>query len=545
MMKTSNKTIWLIALLILFAYAAPLSAQNENLEESGETETIIEETETDKFQEAEEELEQIEDEYRELFKQEEATEETVTEPAEAPQESYTSEPTYETETTVSGFNLGIEPFRLSQLRPVKLANDDFAAIVFSRTMRTPVAALENPSNLAVASQTRWGVTLPLPLPVPSMGISVQNSSFDLGTYNTYFNDGRLLSAEELDNFVNLFKDGLNFQTELEFPSLLSVRFPLFVGTVFFNSGLYVKPLGTLPGEVLAMPFTGLQFNEPIQGDDLYFDVYAYLKNTVGFGTRYQLGRIGEFRAGFSINTYTGSFAMIDTDELTLLSTPDYIQVKGNVTGILVDPENDDYGNIPQITPGVDFGFGYKTRLKDLIPVHLPEYFVNDLDFQLSFYDMGATLSSGNMLKKQFSIDGTIDDLMDLTEKDVDIDSMLNIEETTLDSNFVQTEELAGKMKIMLTWQPIGRVMVQAGMTNFLNEGLGYEADPRMHLSATVFPLKWLMLNVGLDTIGGEGRSTYGFGFTTRFWDFAIYTHANGLGEKLRGGGFTLVNNLYF
>ena len=543
-MKASNKTIWPIALLILFAYT-PLSAQNEIPEESSQTETIFEESETDKFQETEEELEQIEDEYRELFDNRETTaEDAVKEPVESPQESFVSEPVYEADKTAWAA-LGIDPFSIKKFQPVKLGKDDFASIVFSRAMRTPVAALENPSNLAVASQTRWGLTLPLPLPVPTMGVSVQNSSFDLGTYNKYFNDGRLLSADELDNFVNLLKDGMDFQTELEFPSLVSFRFPLFVGTVFLNSGLYVKPLGTLPGEVLAMPFAGLKFNEPIQGDDLYFDVYAYLKSTVGFGTRYQLGSIGEVRAGISFNSYTGSFAMIDTDELTLLSTPDYIQVKGSVTGIVVDPENDDFANIPKITPGIDFGFAFKTRLSDLIPINLPSYFVNDLDFQVGFYDMGASLSSGNMLKKQFSIDGTIDDLMDLTEKDVDIDSLLNIVETTLDSNFIQTEDLAGKMKLMVTWQPLGRLMLQAGMTNFLNEGLGYESKPRMHLSATVFPLKWLMLNVGLDRINGEGRLTTGFGFTTRYWDFAVYTHATGLGENIRGGGFSLVNNIYF
>ena len=183
-MKASNKTIWLIALLILFAYT-PLSAQNEIPEESSQTETIFEESETDKFQETEEELEQIEDEYRELFDNRETTaEDAVKEPVESPQESFVSEPVYEADKTAWAA-LGIDPFSIKKFQPVKLGKDDFASIVFSRAMRTPVAALENPSNLAVASQTRWGLTLPLPLPVPTMGVSVQNSSFDLGTYNKY------------------------------------------------------------------------------------------------------------------------------------------------------------------------------------------------------------------------------------------------------------------------------------------------------------------------------------------------------------------------
>jgi hypothetical protein len=174
---------------------------------------------------------------------------------------------------------------------------------------------------------------------------------------------------------------------------------------------------------------------------------------------------------------------------------------------------------------------------------------NRLDVQLSFLDLGATINSSNMIKKEYRWDAEVEDPVGtFSEEDLDVDSLLNATHTTLDSNFVMTENLASRMKLDLTWQPISVLMVRTGLTAFLNEGLGYEESPRTYLELDVFPLKWLMLNMGTGFTNGNGYLKTGIGFNTRIWDMGIYTYSlgsAGFTDNIRGFGFKLVNNWYF
>ncbi|MCK5520913.1 MAG: hypothetical protein KAI81_07360, partial [Candidatus Marinimicrobia bacterium] len=161
---------------------------------------------------------------------------------------------------------------------------DKAYSIFGRVYRQPSYAVANPANIGVKSETLWGLTLP-GNPLPNVNISLQNSFVNPDLMNTYFNDGRLLSEEELDSFVDLFyENGINLTTNVTLPSLVSLRFPVGYGSAFINTGIVVDQSTTLPGEVLAIPFKGLHFDELIYSENIDLVVGAYLKTNIGYGT---------------------------------------------------------------------------------------------------------------------------------------------------------------------------------------------------------------------------------------------------------------------
>ncbi len=423
---------------------------------------------------------------------------------------------------------------------------DRAYIIFSRIYRRPTYAISNPANIGVKSQTLFALSLP-GLPFPNIGLSLQNNSFNLSTLNTYFNDGRLLTPEELSNFVNLFyDDGLTLNGNLSLPTLLGFRFPVGYGSMFINTGLKVETDGTLPGEVLAIPFKGIHFDEPVYTENLKMVVGTYLKTNMGYGTDIRLAGIGDLRVGAGVNLYTGSFATIDTKHLQILSTPDSVTVSGSAYASYLDVENPNFdpASVASVQPGYDIGVGLHLRLGELLPWSELRY--NDLDIQVGVQDIGATLSSGEMVKKHYSMAGSVADLQVLQTSD-NLDSLLNMQEIVLDSGFVDKYNISTKMNLTATYQPLSFLLLEAGMTTFLTNGLGYDDAPHWKLNAWLFPAKWFNVTVGVQQ-GYARQMTYNSGFALigKHYEFGLDTYLiGGMGDQVSGLGVRITNNLYF
>jgi len=422
----------------------------------------------------------------------------------------------------------------------------FTDIVYKRTLRQPAALQGNPANLGIDHESM--VSLSLIAPMVNMDFQLSNGAVTVGNYNDFVSRD-MLTFEDQEYFAGLFEEnGLPLYSQISLPTLFALR----VGPVFFNTGAHVGVSGTLPGEILVIPFLGNQapgfsFGNPINNMETSAEVYAYIRNSLGVGhtiSRYIpiVQDIVDIRVGLAVNAYLGGFSLADAHDVVIGVDETTIQTAGTATYSFVNPDADI--EVPGPTFGFDFGVGAK--LKDFLPIPI---MANRLDVQLSFLDLGATINSSNMIKKEYRWDAEVEDPVGtFSEEDLDVDSLLNATHTTLDSNFVMTENLASRMKLDLTWQPISVLMVRTGLTAFLNEGLGYEESPRTYLELDVFPLKWLMLNMGTGFTNGNGYLKTGIGFNTRIWDMGIYTYSlgsAGFTDNIRGFGFKLVNNWYF
>ncbi len=422
----------------------------------------------------------------------------------------------------------------------------FTDIVYKRMMRQPSALQANPANLGIKHESF--VSLSLIAPMVNMDFQLSNGALTVENYNDFVSRD-MLTFEDREYFAGLFEEnGLPLYSQISLPTLFALR----VGPVFFNSGVHVGAAGQLPGEILIIPFLGNQapgfsFGNPITNMKTEAEVYAYVKNSLGVGHTVSsyipvVKDIVDIRVGLALNSYLGGFSLAHAENVALGVDETSVFTSGSAIYSYVNPDADI--EVPEPTFGFDFGFGAK--LKDFFPI---PFVANRVDLQLSFLDLGATINSSNMIKKEYTWDAQIEDPVGtFSEDDLDVDSLLNAQHETLDSNFVMSEKMASRMKLDLTWQPIPVIMVRTGLTAFLNEGLGYEDSPRTYMDLDVFPLKWLMLNLGTGFTNGNGYLKTGIGFNTRIWDMGIYTYtlgSAGLTNNIRGFGFRLVNNWYF
>jgi hypothetical protein len=424
--------------------------------------------------------------------------------------------------------------------------NSFTDIVYKRTLRQPASLQENPANLGIEHEST--VSLSLIAPIVNMDFQLSNGAVTVGNYNDFVSRD-MLTFEDREYFAGLFEgNGLPIYSSVSLPTLFALR----VGSVFFNSGVHVGVSGTLPGEILVIPFLGNQapgfsFGNPITNMKSSAEVYAYIRNSLGIGhsVSQYIPVVHDFvdlRVGLALNAYMGAFSSAKASNVVLGVDETSVLTSGTAMYSYVNPDADI--EVPGPTFGFDFGVGVK--LKDFLPMPFVE---NRVDVQLSFLDVGATVKSSNMIKKEYRWDARVEDPVGtFSEDNLEIDSLLNATHVTLDSNFVMTEKLASRMKLDLKWQPVPVLMVRTGLTAFLNEGLGYEESPRTYFDLDIFPVKWLMLNLGTGFTNGNGYLKTGLGFNTRIWDMGIYTYSlgsAGFTDNIRGFGFKFVNNWYF
>jgi len=337
-----------------------------------------------------------------------------------------------------------------------------------------------------------------------------------------------------------------------------------------NMGGYINVNGVLPGEVLAIPFQGnrtpgLSFNNPLTGAKSDFEATIYSKTTFGLGSFYTIPNIqnielGNLRFGMNLNLYSGIYTSvqgrnisISVDEETgdtfsmdlILTAPldNFAVIEGDTLSDIDIVEPGVVSNVPQFTTGFDFGIGFRVRLNNYVPLQMPSFLKNDLDIQLSFNDIGAKIQVGNMIKKEISVSGSY-----LDPLNIDADSIMVFSEITIDSNFIHTENIASKMNMTFTYQPIEQILIQTGFTSFLGEGIGYEEQTRVFISFNVYPIKWFFLNYKIENREDVRHFQTGFGFNTRVWDASFYIHSInqlGIGEETKGIGISLSSSWYF
>ncbi|MDZ7821786.1 MAG: hypothetical protein U5N26_08250 [Candidatus Marinimicrobia bacterium] len=76
---------------------------------------------------------------------------------------------------------------------------------------------------------------------------------------------------------------------MSFPHFSICRLSPFFGSLYANSGLYIKEHSHIPADFFDIIFEGATFDNPYQmNDPLGIDISAYLKNTVGYGAFYEL-----------------------------------------------------------------------------------------------------------------------------------------------------------------------------------------------------------------------------------------------------------------
>ncbi|MDD3807222.1 MAG: hypothetical protein PHE86_04195 [Candidatus Marinimicrobia bacterium] len=419
-------------------------------------------------------------------------------------------------------------------------------IIYKRTLRQPSSLQENPANLGIKHESF--VSLSFLAPMLNMDLQIANETLSIENYNDFVSKD-VLTFEDCQYFAGLFeKKGLPLYSQISLPTLFALR----IGPVFLNSGVFVGASGTLPGEILVIPFLGNQapgfsFGNPITNMKTSAEVFAYTRSSLGVGHQVSqyiptVKEIVEIRVGMAVNAYLGGFSLANAKNVSFGVDETTVTTSGTAVYSYINSDEDIA--IPDPTFGVDVGVGVK--FKDFIDI---PYVSNKIDVQLSFLDVGATLKSTNMIKREYVWDAQVEDPVGtFSEDDLDIDSLLNVQHTTLDSNVVMTEKLASRMKFDITWQPIPYIMVRTGLTAFLNEGLGHEDSPRTYIDLDVFPVSWLVLNVGTGFNHGNGYLKLGLGFNTRVWDMGIYTYtlgSAGFTEKIRGVGIKMVNNWYF
>jgi hypothetical protein len=538
MMKKSGEILVLVFSLILFTMGQ-ISAQ-EGVESDGNNLEEVREKAELAFEELDEEMKasESEDDIYDMTNQNYLEKEEEGEPDRDEGDVTVWEPRRETVSLASSPEFLVE--KTSEF------TGSFTDIVYKRMMRQPAVLQSNPANLGMKHESL--VSLSLMAPMVNMDFQFSNGALTIENYNDFVSRD-MLTFEDRQYFAGLFEeDGLPLYSQISLPTLVALR----VGPVFFNSGVHVGASGKLPGEILAIPFLGnqtpgLSFGNPITDMSTSAEVYAYVRNSLAIGHMVSqyipvVNDIVDVRVGLAVNAYLGGFSLADADDVILGVDETTVFTSGTATYSYVNPDSD--MEIPEMTFGVDFGVGAK--LKDFFPI---PFVANRVDVQLSFLDLGAKINSSNMIKKEYVWDGYIEDPVGtFSEDDLDMDSLLNAQDRTLDSNFVMTENLSSRMKMDLTWQPISHIMVQTGLTAFLTDGLGYEKSPRTYLDIHVFPLKWLMLNLGTGFTNGNGYLKTGIGFNTRIWDMGIYTYSlgsAGFTNNIRGFGFRLVNNWYF
>ncbi|MEA1986933.1 MAG: hypothetical protein U9N76_05545, partial [Candidatus Marinimicrobia bacterium] len=481
----------------------------------------------------------------------------------------------------------------------RLITLDKSDITFSRQNRTPEATLQNPANLGIKAEALGNFSL-IFSPWPNIGLDVYNSSFSINTVNTYFNDGRTLTQSELDEFVSLFKtSGLGVYSNVEIPTIFSLKLPMIFTTFHLNTGFFVNAKGVLPGEVLAIPFQGnrtpgLSFDNPLTDAKSDFEANVYLKNTIGVGSFAPIPDIKiskkntsigvpDIRFGLNINLYSGLFANIQGRNITIsvdeetgdsfgmdliITAPlDSLSIMAGDTlsDLTIAPPEfnnpSDVLDFIHFSPGIDFGVGMRFALNDYIPLDIPKFFKNELDVQLSFRDIGAKIKVNNMMQKKISVEGNY-----LDPLNIDMDSMLVVSETTIDSNATITKNIASKMDMIFTYQPIDQIYLQSGFTAFIGEGIGHEVKSRLFFDVKLFPAKWFFLNYRVERIEYNKHFKTGFGFCSRSWDMAFYLHGVNqiflvgydnwsfedikpsdfsAGENMRGLGISFKSNWYF
>jgi hypothetical protein len=451
----------------------------------------------------------------------------------------------------------IKKLEKSPKRSMRLITLDPADIIFGRKHRSVESALENPANLGVRSEYFSSISI---LPINTIMLNVNTSTRPFFLLEEYFSTGELLSDDAEDSLIALLgPNGLELPIDIALPTLISFKMSPFFGTLYANSGLYVHERSRIPGEFFNIIFKGATFDDPFQmNEELGVNLYAYLKNTVGYGTYIQLPSfLGEIRVGGAVNLYAGAFSGINITNLELVPTPEKTSLQGTMqvltfadTLSLFGEDGfqfglvDDYIGIPQFTLGYDAGFAWRFKLNRVLPF-MPKIIKNYFDVQVGVRDLGASIAMNHAYLREISFEAEAGDILSLMNggDEFSMDSIMVLEERLIYADSSVSRPLGARLDVRVNYQPVSQLLLKFAWGSYLTEGINATAGPHLHYGLELYPIKSLCLHGSVTQKGPTrywetGIKLYSlrseFGIKARVYDldFSITEHLSGAGIML-------------
>ena len=439
----------------------------------------------------------------------------------------------------------MEKLPKSRMRLITL---DPADHVFSRKFRSPELALYNPANLGVRAEKTNTFSI---IPINTLGLDVKTSTRPFVFIEEFLTTGELLTPEREDSMIAMLgPNGLELPIDINLPTVANIKMGLLGGSLFANVGLFVQERSRIPGEFFGIILDGATFDNPFQmEEELGLNLNAYAKGSVGYGTFYELPSVfGELRFGATANVYTGAFANVNVTNLELVPSMEGVSVNATVQAMgpvdtlsIFGPEGfafslvDDPLTIPNFTMGYDFGLAWRLKLNRILPL-APKFLKNYIDIQVGVEDLAASISMNHAYVREISYSMETDDLMNMFSEGFAFDSMMVLNETVIASDSTISMPLGAKLNMGINYQPIPQLLLKAGMTSFLSEGLNSNDGPNYFYGAEIYPIPSFCIHGSVTQKGNYRYSEAGF---------KLYSEGSEFGLKLRvyDLDFSLTENL--
>lgn len=422
-------------------------------------------------------------------------------------------------------------------RKMRLITLDQADIIHSRKFRSVNAALSNPANLGTRAEFYNSFSI---IPFNTLMLDVNTSTRPFVLLDEYFTTGELLTEAAEDSMIAMLgPNGLEVPVDIQFPTLINLKLSPFFGSLYANSGLYIREHSHIPADFFDIIFEGATFDNPYQmNEPLGVDLSAYLKNSLGYGAFVELpSPIGEVRFGGAVNAYAGAFTSLNVTNLELAPTSENTTMQGTMqilspadTLSLFGEEGfqfhvvDDYIGIPRITLGFDLGFAWRFKLNRLLPF-APNILKNYFDVQVGVQDLMANIAMNHAYLREVHFEANAGDLIStFSDPDFSLDSITVIEENLIYADSTASEALGSKFNINLHYQPISQLMLKFGWSTYLTDGINTSAGPHMYYGLEVYPMNSLSLHASL-----LQRNTM------NYWEagFKLYSMKSEFGLKAR------------
>lgn len=443
----------------------------------------------------------------------------------------------------------MEKLPKSRMRLITL---DPADHVFSRKYRSPLLAVQNPANLGVRAERTNTFSI---IPFNTLELDLKTSTRPFVFMEEFLSTGELLTPEREDSMIAMLgPNGLELPLDINMPTVANIKMGLLGGSIFANVGLFVQERSRIPGEFFGIVLDGATFDNPFQmEEELGLNLNAYAKGSAGYGTFVELPSVfGEVRFGATVNAYAGAFASVNVTNLELIPSMDGVSVNATVEAMgpvdtlsIFGPDGfafslvNDPLTIPNITLGYDIGVAWRLKLNRILPL-APKFLKNYFDFQVGIEDLGASISMNHAYVREINYTMETDDLLALTSGGLDLDSMMVLDETITASDSTISMPLGTKLNLGVVYQPIPQLLLKAGMTSFLSEGLNSNTGQNYYYGAEIYPISSFCIHGSVTQKGQYRFSEAGiklysesseFGIKVRIYDldFSLTENVSGAG----------------
>jgi len=416
---------------------------------------------------------------------------------------------------------------------MRLITLDQADIIHGRKFRSPEYIVQNPANLGVRSE--FGNSFSI-FPINTTDIDLKTSTRPFVFIEDYLSTGDLLTHEQDSTMIAMLgPNGLELPLDISMPTVLNLKMSLLGGSLFANAGLFIQERSRIPGEFFGIILDGATIDDPFQmNENLGVNISAYAKASAGYGTFVELPSVfGELRFGATVNAYTGAFTSVNVTNLELVPSLDGVSVQGTLEAMgpldtlsLFGSEGfqfslvDDLMGIPGFSLGYDFGLAWRFKLNRILPL-APNFLKNYFDFQIGIEDLGASITMNHAYMREINFEMVTDDLLSTFSGGINLDSMMVLEETLINSDSTITQPLGTKLNMSLSYQPIPQLILKGGLTSFLSEGLNSNTGQNYFYGAEIYPISSLCLFGTVTQKGNYRYSEAGFKLLSTKSEFGL------------------------